>query len=117
MNNDLRTCDSIIEWLKTQQKNRVPISPLLYLEAATALNILSSDEVDKLIDMESALAVLRANTLATEKTASAAKIVIEALPEYGLVRKQRAKIEMIKEAVRLAKKTAQLKSDESRSNL
>ena len=117
MNDNLRSCDSIIEWLKTQQENRVPISPHLYLEAATALNILSSDEVDKLIDMESKLAVLRATAMSTEKTAVAAKIFIEAMPEYGEVRKQRAKIEMIKEAVRLAKKTATLKSDEMRNGL
>lgn len=111
---ELRTCDSILSWLKDQTENKRPISPHLYLEAATALNILSSDEVDKLIDMESELAKARAQI---GGTAAGAKIAVEALPLYGEARKQRAKIEMIKEAVRLAKRTAVLKSDEMRSGL
>lgn len=112
-----RTCDSILAWLKEQQENRVPISPHLYLEAATSLNILSGDEVDKLIDMEQKIAELRASAMVTEKTAVAAKIFVEALPEFAQLRRQRHKIETIKEAVRLAKKTATLKSDEMRSGL
>jgi uncharacterized protein with PIN domain len=112
MNDDLRTCDSILKWLKEQTENRNPISPHLYLEAATALNILSSNENDTLIDMESTLAVMKASAMSTEKTVAAAKVFIEALPEFGQVRKQRAKIEQIKEAIRIAKLTARLKSDE-----
>ena len=117
MNDNLRSCDSIIEWLKTQQENRVPISPHIYLEAATALNILSSEENDNLIDLESQLAQFRSDEIGAGKTGIAAKIVVEASPIFKEARKQRAKMEQIKEAIRLAKLSARIKSDELRSNL
>lgn len=114
---ELRTCDSILAWLKDQTESRKPIDPHLWMEAAQALNVLISNENDKLIEMEQKLAELRVGIRSNQKSATDAKIYFEALPEYAEARKQKAKIEQIREAIRLAKLSARIKSDELRSNL
>lgn len=117
MNDELRTCDSILAWLKQQEENRIPISPHLWMEAAVALNVLISDENDKLIDLEAELARLKSHEIIGGRTGVQAKSIVEGLPDYKAARKQRAKIEQIKEAIRLAKLNARIKSDEMRSGL
>lgn len=117
MNDDLRTADSVLGWLHQQTETRKPISPHLWMEAAQALNVLSSDENDKLISLESEVAQLRVSIMESGKSVTAAKVVVEASPLYSQARKQRAKMEQIKEAVRLAKLSARIKSDEMRSGL
>jgi len=115
--NDLRTCDTILAWLKEQTEHKRPISPHTWMEAAQALNTLSSDENDKLIDIESALANMRTGYIESGKSAVAARMLVESSELYKSARKQRGKMEQIKEAVRLAKLSARIKSDEMRSGL
>lgn len=117
MDESLRTCDSILAWLKNQQENKRPISPHLWMEAAQALNVLISDENDKLIDLESKLAEAWVSERKSHGSAVDTKRDVEALPLYKESRRQRAKIEQIKEAIRLAKLSARIKSDELRSGL
>lgn len=109
---DKRTCDSILQWMKIQVENKNPISPHLWLEAAQMLNVLSSDESDRLIDLESILARKRENQISLGKTVAASNIVVEASMEYNETRKQGAKIKQIEEAIRLAKLSARIKNDE-----
>lgn len=115
MNEDLRTCDSILDWLKKQTEERLPISPQLWMEAARALNVLSSDENDKLIELEGQLAAKRAQLISAGQTGVATKMLIEADPIFRDARRQRAKMVRIEEAIRLAKLSARIKSDELRS--
>lgn len=117
MNDDLRTCDSILEWLRAQTENKNPISPHLYLEAVTALSILSSDENDNLIELEHQLAQFRADEITAGKTAAATRIIVEASPIFKEARKQRSKMKLIEEQIRLGKLRARIKSDEMRNNL
>ena len=117
MNDDLRTCDSILDWLKNQTESRKPIDPHRWMEAAQALNVLISDENDKLIELEGVYANAWINERELHKTAADTRIHVEALGVFKEMKKQRAKIEQIKEAIRLAKLSARIKSDELRNNL
>ena len=112
---ELNTADNILDWMKTQAAEKVPISPARWLEASIKLEILSSDETDKLIDLETAVAKIRLTALDETGAAAKAKIIIEASDPYNQLRKQKKKCDRIDEMVRLSKKFAQLKSDELRS--
>lgn len=109
---ELITTDSILSWLTNQVKHKKPISPEQYLEAGTRLNLLKSDENDRLIEIEHELAVIRSNLVSQGSTSAAAKTHIEANPLYKEVQQLRAKLKRIDEAVKLAKLAARLKNDE-----
>lgn len=81
------SCDIILKWMREQAESKAPINPLLYMEAAVKLNAMIGDEDDKFIELSSQ------------------------------AKRQEARIKQITEAIRLAKKYAQLKSDEMRSGL
>lgn len=106
------TCDLILNWLKERVANKEPISPQLWLDAALKLNTLSSDETDKLIELESLVAQLRSVFIAEGKSAAAAKAHVEAGEPYKELRKQQEKMKQIVEAIRLAKLSARIKNDE-----
>lgn len=112
MNEEWVSCDVILGWLKEQVKNKVPVAPETYLDAAIKLNVLMSDETDRLIELESGVADVRAAHVRQGHTSAAAKIYVEALPAYMEMQKQRAKIKQIEEAIRLSKLSARLKNDE-----
>lgn len=112
MNDSLVTCDKILSWLKEQVEHKRPISPELYLEAATKLNLLKSDENDHIIEIRYQLATKRAQYVNEGGTSAAANIRLEADPLYMEVKKQEAKIKLIEEAIRLGKLSARIKNDE-----
>lgn len=109
---DFVTTTLILSWLKEQVEKKHPISPLVYLDAATKLNLLKSDDNDLLIELRHQLAVKRANYVNEGGTSAAANIRLEADPLFVEVRKQEAKMKQIEEAIRIAKLTARLKNDE-----
>lgn len=108
----LSTCDQIILWFKEQATNKNIIPPDLYLRAASNLNVLKGDEIDRLIDLKQDLAVKRAEYVEKGGTSAAANIRLEADPVFSQVKKQESKIETIKEQIRLGKLWARLKNDE-----
>lgn len=103
--------------MKEQAENKKPIDPLQWLQAAEKLNAVMGDDIDILLDLRMTVAKLRMESIASGKTVSYAKAVVEASEEYTSMKRQEAKIEQIKESIRLAKHHARLKSDEMRSNL
>lgn len=109
---ELVTVDAILNWLKEQVQNKRPVSPERYLDAGIKLNILKSDENDRLIELEHELAVKRANYVNEGGTSSAAKIRLEADPIFKEVQQLKAKLKQIEEAIRLSKLAARLKNDE-----
>lgn len=111
---NLITCDLILKWLKEQVENKRIIPPSLYLDVATKLNILRSDEDDLLIEIEHQLAVQRAKYVNEGGTSAAAKILLEANPLFKDVRKQKAKLKQIEEAIRIGKLAARIKDNEMR---
>lgn len=114
---DFVTVDAILGWLKEQVQHKRPVSPERYLDAATKLNLLKSDENDRLIELEHELALERAKYVSEGGSSAASKIQLEAHPSFVEIQKLKAKLRQIDEAVRLAKLSARIKSDELRSNL
>lgn len=111
------TTDTILEWMHQQAREKAPVDPLLWLEAAMKLQVLASEDTDKLIELETEVSKLRASWLDSEGVASKAEIKVKASDLYKMMRRQQAKCDRIKEMTRLAKKFAQLKSDEMRTGL
>lgn len=108
------TIDTIIETMQEWVENKIPISPHLWVDAAAKMNILLGEEHDKLFDLESRLAQMRAAHIEEGKNGVAMKALVEATPEYNEMRKQKAKISRIEEFIRIAKVTARMKNEEIR---
>lgn len=116
MDEELVSVDTILNWLSEQVKHKRPISPEVYLDACTKLNLLKSDENDTLIGLRYQLAVKRANYVSEGGTSAAANIMLEADPLYVEVKKQEAKLKLIEEQIRLGKLSARIKNDELNSS-
>lgn len=112
----MQTCDDILNWMKGQAESKTPIDPIRWLEAAEKLNAMIGDETDKLIDLDFELAQIKSFAL-IQNTGIKAKAEVEANPLFRERQKQKAKIERIQEAIRLAKIHSRLKSEEMRAGL
>ena len=112
---ELVTVDTIIDYLKDCVEQRLPIGPDVWLDAAQKLVALSSDESERLFELQHELAVIKMQQMEDGATAAKAKIFAEAFPEYKDMQKQKARIEQIQEMVRIAKLQARLRTEEMRS--
>lgn len=115
-NTEKVTVDTILDWLTEQVREKRPIPPELYLDISIKLNLLKSDENDKLIELRHALAVKRANYVNEGGTSAAANIRLEADPLYMDVKKQEARLKTIDEAIKQGKLYARIKNDEMNSS-
>lgn len=109
---EIVTSDTILNWLKDQVEHKRPIPPEVYLDMSIKLNLLKSDDNDRLIEKRHQLALKRAEYVNEGGTSSAANIRLEADPLFMEVKKLEAKIETIKEAVRQGKLYARIKNEE-----
>lgn len=98
--------------MRERVENKLPIHPSWWIDAAAKLNTLIGDETDKLYNLESEVAEKRSILVMGGGTASSAKIMIEALPEYRDMQKQKARIKQIEEFIRIAKIRARLEDSE-----
>lgn len=112
------TLDSILEaFEKMGQHKGVPISAEQWLEGSAKLLALIGGEQDRLFELESVIAKIKADIMSNEgMTASKAKILIEARGEYLEVRKLKAKIERVFESIKLGKVMARMSMEEFKSN-
>ena len=108
----LVTTDTILDWLKEQVEHKKQVSPHLYVDACTKLNILIGDEHDKLFDLQQKVAQERIKWIELDKSAAEAKMRVEADEIYRQYKKQEARIAQIEEAIRIAKIRAKLKDTE-----
>ncbi len=106
------TTDTIINKLSEYVKEKTPIAPSLWIEAAQKLNLLLSEENDRLYELEHTVAVARRAFIEEDMTAAKAKICVEATPEYMMYRKQKARIDQIIEFVRIAKVQGKMRMEE-----
>ncbi len=111
------SCDTILEWMRQQAESKSPIDPMRWLEAAEKMNSMMGEETDKLIDIDHKLAEVRYEHLTNGDSAAKARMAVEAHPFYPERQRQKAKIDRIIEAIRLAKLHGRLKSDELRQGL
>jgi len=105
------TTDTILEQLKKWVEDKHPISPDLWLDACAKLNVLKSDENDKLFDLQQEVALIKQDFIVNGKTVSYAKVMVEAGPTFKEMQKQKAKIEMIEEQIRISKIQARMSFD------
>lgn len=107
----LNTLDSLLEYLQKLSEEKGIIDPHTYLGVAEKINALLQNEQDKLYLMEQEVAKARKSLIDEGKTASAAKIAIEASDAYREARSQKAKIERAIETVRISKIHARLSNE------
>lgn len=116
MTDKLVTTDVIIGHLKNKIENKEPLSPGIYIDAAEKLNVLLSDEHDKLFTQQQKIAEMKVTFLEADpkRNVSMAKLLTEATNEYREMQIQKAKIGRIEEMIRLAKIQAKMKETEFR---
>ena len=106
------TVDAILDWLKKTIIEKKPISPGLWVDSALKLNILRGEEEDKLAQLQQEIAREKALNIEGGDSVAKAKAKSEATDAYKEMNKQRAKLERITEAIRIAKIRARLGSEE-----
>lgn len=107
-----RTVDTIITNIKQIVSEKKTLSPHEFAEAAAYLNVLIGDETDKLFELESKLAQIRAEAIIAGDSVAKARALVEANPLYMEMQKQRAKIKQVEEFIRISKLRARLTNDE-----
>ena len=110
------TVDAILQYLEEAVEEKLPISPSTWVDAGAKLNILMGEETDQLFNLQQEVAKKRFDYIKEQvKTnVSQADAYIETLDEFVKVQKQRARVERIKEAVRMSKVQGRLRSEEMR---
>jgi len=112
--NEERTIDTILEDLEQMIREKKPISPKLFLDEAHFLNLLLGKENEELYMMKSLLAKEKAKIVVKGESVASATVHIEAMDEFLLYEIKKARVEQIKEMVRIAKAQSKLLTDEIR---
>lgn len=112
---DKVTIDTILNSLKGWVEAKQPIDAHTWTDAAQKLNILIGDEHDNLFDFMQKVAKAKAEYIIKGDSVAKSKVIVEASDDYREMMKQRAKIGMIEEAIRIAKIQARLKDNEYRN--
>ena len=108
------TTDTIIEFLEKNVKEKIPIDPHTWVDAAQKLNVLLSDEHDLLFHMQQSVSGMRVELLEGGASTTTAKMKVEASDAYRETSKLKAKIGRIEEMIRIAKLQAKLRESEMR---
>lgn len=101
--------------LEQWSRERRPIDPHEFLDAATKLTLLMGDESDKLYQMEQNVSVERVKLLDEGKSVAESKTRVEASGAFREARSQKALMDRIVETVRIAKMRARLSMEEYKS--
>lgn len=109
---NLVTTDSILNWFKENVKNKEVIDPNMWLDSARKLNVLISEEHDKLLELQQQVAQKKVDFINIGEPVARAKAKVEATDIYKEMNRQNAKIEQIEEHIRIAKIMARLKGNE-----
>jgi hypothetical protein len=112
---EIRTVDSIMNWMSTEVEQKRPINPHLFVEAAKYLNALIGDENVKLWDLKQQVAKARVEARKVVKTMAEANAIVESTDLYRIMKLQEAKIDQINEFIRLGKLQAKLTSEEMKN--
>lgn len=109
------TIDTILDWMTKAVAAGHSIPPDKFVDAAYKLTVLLGPEQDKLFEMQSEIAQFRSALLEQSKSVAAARLLVEAMPVYTSMLKQKAKIERVLEFVRIAKIQSKLRLEEYKS--
>lgn len=108
----MQTATDIIKVLEGWAAEKRPIHAQEWLDAAQKMTLLMGDEADKLFQLEQNCALERIEYIDEGKSATEAKMRVEASEAYKEARSQKALMERIIETVRLAKHRARLANEE-----
>lgn len=111
------TLDSILKAFEKMAQQKEVIDPHLYLQGCEKINALLQGAQEELFIKDQTVAKMRKLLLEESKTASYAKMVIEASDEYLEVRLLKAKIDRAIGTIQLGKKHATLSSELMRSQM
>ncbi len=111
------TVDTILNWLQESVENKRVIDAHTWTDACQKLNVLLSDEHDKLYDLQQKVAQEKVKLLDSipKPPVIEAKTRVEASELYKGMKVQEAKIKRCEEAIRIAKIQARLKDNELRN--
>jgi len=101
---ELTTIDSILEYIENAVSEKQPLSPAIWLDAASKLNALLGSFDDEFIQAEMAYRKLRASYLEQGKSAAHGETVSKASPEYELFLKYKARKDQIERLIQISKK-------------
>ncbi len=104
------TADTILKWAQEQVESKNMPSREVWLDIAFRLNLLKIDEAALLNKMRQAVAQTKYDVLKAQdkKNVAAATLEVECSDAYRFMRDQEAKLEVIEEFVRIAKRNADL---------
>ena|SRR3990167_1780693 len=104
------TSDLILDYLKSLVESKKVVPREEWLNCAFKLNLLRLDESKLLNQMRQTVAIKKHEIMKTQekRNVAAADVEIEASEEYRFMRDQEAKLDVVEEFVRIAKKNADL---------
>lgn len=102
------TADTVLNWAREQVESKKMPSREVWLDIAFRLNLLKIDEAALLNKMRQAVAKKKYEILKSQdkRNVAAAELEVEASDEYCFMKDQEAKLEVIEEFVRIAKKNS-----------
>lgn len=108
----LITCDLILDWLQKKIENKEEVAPSTFLDASLKLSILIGDEEDRLYQLQQDIAVLKVAEIELGRSATEARLRVEATPIYKQMLQLKAKIGRIFEFIRIMKIRSRMKETE-----
>lgn len=102
------TADTVLNWAREQVESKNMPSREVWLDIAFRLNLLKIDEAQLLNKMRQAVAQKKYSIMQSQdkRNVTAAELEVETSEEYRFMRDQEAKLEVIEEFVRIAKKNS-----------
>lgn len=105
---NFRTCASVLDHLEKCVREKTPLSPHEWIEAAEYLNILRSEPQERLFELQQMVAQIRVECIKNGHNGVNTKAMVEVSDAYREMLSQKAKLERINETILLAKKHATL---------
>lgn len=104
------TVDDLLDKFRQFAETGTVVSPDSWMRDALHLNSFLAEESDKLITLEHEYAVIKRDILNTQSKTNVtlANAIAETRPEFVAMRKQKSKVDRIKEHILLAKKYASI---------
>lgn len=103
------TADTILKWAQEQVESKNMPSREVWLDIAFRLNLLKMEEAQLLNKMRQAVAQKKYQVLQgqAKRNVAAADLEIEGTDEFRFMRDQEAKLDVISEFIRIAKKNSE----------
>lgn len=103
---------NIIAYLNERVKSKETLDAHQWVDTAQKLNVLVGEEHDRLFELEQLVAKNKVGYIEAGKSATEAKMRVEATDIYRDMLKQKAIIGQVEELIRISKLQARLKDNE-----